>query len=184
MPASNPATGAVAKAQFQSFDDTVDLTTVAPRVAALRTELKRRDLAGFVVPRADRQQNEYVAPADERLAFLTSFTGSSGMAIVLADKAALFVDGRYTLQAGEQTDVGVFEIVPCRRHDAGSLDRGQPARQSQARLRSVAAHGGRREEIGQGLRRRGRGACSDRKQSDRRDLDRSPRSTARPCDLA
>jgi Xaa-Pro aminopeptidase len=112
MPASNPATGAVAKAQFQSFDDTVDLTTVAPRVAALRTELKRRDLAGFVVPRADRQQNEYVAPADERLAFLTSFTGSSGMATVLADKAALFVDGRYTLQAGEQTDVGVFEIVP------------------------------------------------------------------------
>src|SRR6185369_1586614 len=99
-------------ARFQTFDDETDPKTVAPRVAALREELKRRGLSGFVVPRADKHQNEYVAPADERLAWLTSFTGSAGTAIVLADRAALFVDGRYTLQAPDQTDTGVVTIVP------------------------------------------------------------------------
>jgi Xaa-Pro aminopeptidase len=99
-------------ARFQTFDDETDPKTAAPRVAALREELKRRGLTGFVIPRADKYQNEYVAPADERLAWLTSFTGSAGTAIVLADKAALFVDGRYTLQAPEQTDINVIAVVP------------------------------------------------------------------------
>ena len=100
------------RARFQTFDDETDPKTVAPRIVALRKELTRRGLSGFVVPRADRHQNEYVAPADERLAWLTSFTGSAGTAIVLADRAALFVDGRYTLQAPDQTDTDVVTIVP------------------------------------------------------------------------
>ncbi len=99
------------EARFQSFDDTSDTAQVAARVAALRGELARRGLSGFVVPRADAQQNEYVAPSEERLAWLTGFTGSAGAAVVLADKAALFVDGRYTVQAREQTDAAVFEIA-------------------------------------------------------------------------
>src|SRR5205823_566237 len=65
----------------------------------------------FVVPRADRHQNEYVPAAEERLAWLTGFTGSAGAAVVLMERAALFVDGRYTLQAREQADTSLFEIV-------------------------------------------------------------------------
>ena len=99
------------EARFQSFDDPERAAT-GPRVAALRAELEKRGLAGFIVPRADRHQNEYVPPSDERLAWLTGFTGSAGCAVVLADKAALFVDGRYTLQARDQVDAAVFSIVP------------------------------------------------------------------------
>lgn len=78
------------------------------RVDALRAELKRRDLAGFLCPRGDEHQGEYVAPYAERLRWLTGFTGSAGMAIVLADKAAIFIDGRYTLQVTTQVDGTVF----------------------------------------------------------------------------
>jgi Xaa-Pro aminopeptidase len=99
------------EARFQSFEDPQP-TPTGPRVEALRAELARRELTGFISPRADRQQNEYVAPAEERLAWLTGFTGSAGTVIVLADRAALFVDGRYTLQAAEQVDRSVFAIVP------------------------------------------------------------------------
>src|SRR5262249_36764394 len=96
---------------FQTFDDPPPATASAPRVAALRTELARRGLTGFIVPRADRHQNEYVPASEERLAWLTGFTGSAGTAVVLAERAALFVDGRYTLQAREQIDPSLFEIV-------------------------------------------------------------------------
>jgi Xaa-Pro aminopeptidase len=98
-------------ARFQSFDDSSDRTASGPRLAALRAELGRRGVDGFIVPRADRYQNEYVPPSDERLAWISGFSGSAGSAIVLADRAALFVDGRYTLQAREQTDPALFEIV-------------------------------------------------------------------------
>jgi Xaa-Pro aminopeptidase len=98
-------------AKFQSFDDPPESAASAPRVAALRTELARRGLTGFVIPRSDRQQNEYVPASEERLAWLTGFTGSAGVAIVLAERAILFVDGRYTLQARDQIDTGLFEIV-------------------------------------------------------------------------
>jgi len=98
------------EARFQTFDDASEGTQSATRVAALRTDLKRRGLAGFLVPRADRQQNEYLPASEERLAWLTGFTGSAGAAIVLADRAALFVDGRYTLQVKSQTDTAVFAI--------------------------------------------------------------------------
>ena len=98
------------EARFQSFDDVPEGAASAPRVKALRTELARRGLTGFVVPRADRHQNEYVPAADERLAWLTGFTGSAGAAVVLMERAALFVDGRYTLQVRQQTDTSLFAI--------------------------------------------------------------------------
>jgi len=78
------------------------------RVAALRAELQRRGLAGFIVPRADEHQGEYVSPRAERLAWLTGFTGSAGLAIVLPQAAAVFVDGRYTLQVTQQVDTALF----------------------------------------------------------------------------
>jgi Xaa-Pro aminopeptidase len=96
------------KAQFQSFDETADPTQGGPRIALLRAALVRRGLDGFIVPRADEHQNEYVPEAAERLAWLTGFTGSAGAAIVLQDRAAVFVDGRYTLQVRDQVDTGVL----------------------------------------------------------------------------
>ena len=98
------------EARFQSFEDAPEGAAGAERVKALRTELARRGLTGFIVPRTDRHQNEYVPAADERLAWLTGFTGSAGAAIVLMDRAALFVDGRYTLQARQQVDESLFAI--------------------------------------------------------------------------
>jgi Xaa-Pro aminopeptidase len=98
------------EAKFQTFDDRNERAAVAGRATALRAELKKRGLDGFIVPRADRQQNEYVPASEERLAWLTGFTGSAGCAIVLLDRAALFVDGRYTVQAAAQTDANVFAL--------------------------------------------------------------------------
>ena len=89
---------------FQTYDDVSDAATVAPRLAALRAELAARGLDGFVVPHADEHQSEYLPARAERLAWLTAFTGSAGAAVVLTDKAAVFVDGRYTLQVRAQTD--------------------------------------------------------------------------------
>jgi len=99
------------EAHFQSFEDRGERASAAPRLDALRAELKRRGLDGFVVPRADRYQNEYVPPCAERLAWLTGFTGSAGAAIVLADRAVLFVDGRYTVQAADEVDTALFAIA-------------------------------------------------------------------------
>ncbi len=82
----------------------------AERLARLRRELERRALGGFIVPRADAHQGEYVPPNGQRLLWLTGFSGSAGLAIVLRDRAALFVDGRYTLQAAQQVDGRSFEI--------------------------------------------------------------------------
>ncbi|HEY6259074.1 MAG TPA: aminopeptidase P family N-terminal domain-containing protein, partial [Xanthobacteraceae bacterium] len=98
------------EARFQSFEDVPAGAASAARVKALRTELARRGLTGFIVPRADRHQNEYVPAADERLAWLTGFTGSAGAAVVLMDRAALFVDGRYTLQVRQQVDESLFAV--------------------------------------------------------------------------
>jgi Xaa-Pro aminopeptidase len=81
----------------------------AERLGALRAALSVRGLDGFLVPHADEQQNEYIPPRAERLAWLTGFTGSAGLAIVLMDRAAVFVDGRYTLQVRQQADAASFE---------------------------------------------------------------------------
>ena len=99
------------EAHFQSFDDRGERGESAARVAALRAELKLRGLDGFIVPRADRYQNEYVPPCAERLGWLTGFTGSAGLAIVLADRAVLFVDGRYQVQVREEVDGSLFSVA-------------------------------------------------------------------------
>ncbi|GEP03330.1 aminopeptidase P family protein [Methylobacterium oxalidis] len=97
--------------RFQTFDDP-SRRKGPERIAALRAAMREARVDGFVVPRADEHQSEYVPANAERLAWLTGFTGSAGTAIVLADVAALFVDGRYTLQAPEQVDTGVITPVP------------------------------------------------------------------------
>ncbi|TVR09000.1 MAG: aminopeptidase P family protein [Salinarimonadaceae bacterium] len=96
---------------FQTFDDTSAGGPRTARLDALRDEIKKRGAHGFVVPRADEHQCEYAPACAERLAWLTGFTGSAGTAVVLAEAAALFTDGRYTLQAPMQVDVSDFEIV-------------------------------------------------------------------------
>jgi len=98
------------EARFQSFEDRAERAASGPRLAALRTELARRGLTGFIIPRSDRHQNEYVPASEQRLAWLTGFSGSAGVAIVLMERALLFVDGRYTLQAREQVDTSLFTI--------------------------------------------------------------------------
>src|SRR5580692_10706835 len=98
------------EAHFQSFEDGGARTESAPRVQALREELAKRGLDGFIVPRSDRFQNEYVPPSDERLAWLTGFTRSAGAALVLADRAVIFVDGRYQVQVREEVDSAVFTV--------------------------------------------------------------------------
>ena len=96
---------------FQDFAVTTSPQTAAPRLAALRAVMVAEGVDAFLVPRADAHQGEYVAPRDARLGWLTGFTGSAGACVVLADRAALFVDGRYTLQARAQTDAGCFEYL-------------------------------------------------------------------------
>ena len=98
------------EAHFQTFEEPEAGVALTARLAAFREELARRKLAGFIVPRADQQQNEYVPPSEERLAWLTGFTGSAGFAVVLAQEAALFVDGRYTLQAAKQIDAKAWVV--------------------------------------------------------------------------
>jgi Xaa-Pro aminopeptidase len=100
------------EAHFQTFEEPEGGVALTARLAAFREELARRKLTGFVIPRADQQQNEYVAPSEERLAWLTGFTGSAGMAIVLTHEAAVFVDGRYTLQAAKQVDGKAWNVAP------------------------------------------------------------------------
>ena len=85
------------------------MQTHEARLDAVRKELARRGLDGFVVPISDEHMSEYVGAYAQRLAWLTGFGGSAGTAVVLKDKAAIFVDGRYTVQVREQVDEKLFE---------------------------------------------------------------------------
>lgn len=85
------------------------MNTHEARLKALREELTRRGLDGFVVPISDEHMSEYVGAYAQRLAWLTGFGGSAGSAVVLKDRAAMFVDGRYTLQVREQVDGRLYE---------------------------------------------------------------------------
>src|ERR1700738_245956 len=100
------------EAHFQTFEEPEGGVALTARLAAFREELARRKLTGFVIPRADQQQNEYVAPSEEPLGSLTRVTGSAGLAIVLTQEAAVFVDGRYTLQAAKQVDRKAWSVEP------------------------------------------------------------------------
>ncbi len=96
---------------FQTFDSESDPSLGASRVAALRERLAADGLDGFLVPRADEHQGEYVPPHAERLKWLTGFSGSAGAALVLAGRAVIFVDGRYTLQVRREADMDVFSVA-------------------------------------------------------------------------
>ena len=91
------------KAFFQSFEDSSDSDAGPDRLLLLQAELKRKKLLGYLVPRTDVYQGEYVAKCDERLSWLTGFTGSAGICVVGHDAAGVFVDGRYDVQAKNQT---------------------------------------------------------------------------------
>src|SRR6476661_2844664 len=80
------------------------MSTYADRLKALRDQLKREQLDGFVVPLTDEHMSEYVGSYAQRLAWLTGFNGSAGSAVVLPEEAAIFTDGRYTLQVRAQVD--------------------------------------------------------------------------------
>jgi len=82
--------------------------TIAEKIAAVRAEMARQDLAGFLVPRSDEHLGEYVPPSAERLAWLTGFTGSAGIAAVLTEQAGVWSDGRYVLQIANETDAAIW----------------------------------------------------------------------------
>ena len=91
------------------------MQTHEARLDALRKELKKRGLDGFVIPISDEHMSEYVGDYAQRLGWLTGFGGSAGSAVVLADRAAIFVDGRYTVQVRDQVDEKLFayQSVPA-----------------------------------------------------------------------
>ncbi|MEM7497119.1 MAG: aminopeptidase P family protein [Pseudomonadota bacterium] len=105
---------------FQSFEIMADSRESASRLTALRAALAAQGAQAMLVPRGDAHMGETVAPADERLAWLTGFTGSAGFAVVAPARAALFVDGRYTLQAADQVDGAAFEVLASHETDPGS----------------------------------------------------------------
>lgn len=93
--------------------------TTSQKLDALRAEMKKRGIDGFFVPRADEFQGEYVPPRAERLAWITGFTGSAGFAVILADKAAFFTDGRYTVQSLAQVSADDFSICNISENQSG-----------------------------------------------------------------
>ena len=88
----------------------MNIPSPSERLSALRSKIAELGLDGFVIPHADVHQNEFLPPDAERLGWLTGFTGSAGTAVVLADRAAIFVDGRYTLQVRDQVDGDLYEF--------------------------------------------------------------------------
>ena len=101
--------------------------TPAEKLAAIRTDLVRLDLAAFLVPRSDEHLGEYVPPSAERLAWLTGFTGSAGIAAIMQDRAAIWSDGRYVLQLADQTDESLWTRLHLIESPAASLARAEPA---------------------------------------------------------
>ena len=96
---------------FQSFDTFSEPSVAVERVKQLRAAMRKRGLDAYFVPRADEHQGEYVPAASERLRWLTGFSGSAGYAVIGLERAALFVDGRYVVQARTEVDTQIFEIL-------------------------------------------------------------------------
>jgi Xaa-Pro aminopeptidase len=94
----------------QSFEQTADPSFGEKHLPLIRKAMAAQGLDGFLIPHEDEHQNEYLPEANDRLAWATGFTGSAGAAVILRDKAAVFVDGRYTLQARDQVDSRLFEL--------------------------------------------------------------------------
>jgi Xaa-Pro aminopeptidase len=148
----------------QTFEDQADPSFGPLHLPLIRQAVERQGLDGLLIPHEDEHQNEYLPDANDRLAWATGFTGSAGAAVVLKDKAAVFVDGRYTLQVRDQVDQSLFEVrdlvdggVPAyletqlkpgqvigydpRLHSPDALDRlRQAARKAGAELKAVAAN--------------------------------------------
>ena len=97
---------------IQTFDSPATPEQGPPRLAALRAAMAAAGVSGFLIPRADAHQGEYVAARDDRLQWLTGFTGSAGFCIVLTEVAGIFIDGRYRTQVKAQVDLTVFTPVP------------------------------------------------------------------------
>lgn len=104
---------------YQSFNATANPAQGPARLAQLRSALASEGMAGFIIPRADAHQGEYVAARDERLQWLTGFTGSAGFCIVLPEIAGVFIDGRYRTQVKGQVDLAHFTPVPWPEVKAG-----------------------------------------------------------------
>ncbi len=163
------------------------MSTYADRLKALREQLKASQLGGFVVPLTDEHMSEYVGSYAQRLAWLTGFEGSAGSAVVLPEEAAIFVDGRYTLQVRQQVSATEwsYQSVPETSTTEWLKDHA-PGRRAH-RLRSLAAHPGLGEE-GEGsarqpwCRARARGPQSDRRGVERpsRGVEGQARRPARP----
>ena len=157
------------------------MSTYADRLAALRDQLKRDRLDGFVVPLTDEHMSEYVGAYAQRLAWLTGFQGSAGTAAVLPEDAAIFTDGRYTLQVRQQVDGAHWQYVPVPRSSVADW------------LGEHAPQGGRigydpwlhtRAWVRAGRRGAGRargGTGRGRHQSDRCGLARPPAALRRDC---
>ena len=94
----------------QTFTESTDRSFGPKHVPLIREAMAAQGLDGLLVPHEDEHQNEYLPAANDRLAWATGFTGSAGAAVILKDKAAVFVDGRYTLQVRDQVDTGLFEV--------------------------------------------------------------------------
>ncbi|MEO7222933.1 MAG: aminopeptidase P family N-terminal domain-containing protein, partial [Devosia sp.] len=113
------ANAAFGPAVFQKFAARTTPGTVAGRLKALRGAIADAGLDGFLVPRADAHRGESVPDSEARLAYVTSFTGSAGIAVVGPKKSGLFVDSRYTLQAPLETDTKLVTVVEA---GQGGLD--------------------------------------------------------------
>ncbi|UYO00760.1 MAG: aminopeptidase P family protein [Devosia sp.] len=97
-------------AKFQSFDEKSDPGQVAPRLKSLRSAMRSAQVDAFLIPRADAHRGESVPASEARLAYVTGFTGSAGLAVIGTGSAGLFIDSRYTLQAPAQTDTTLITV--------------------------------------------------------------------------
>src|SRR3954451_24477531 len=94
----------------QTFEDHADPSFGTLHLPLIRKAMAEQGLDGFLVPHEDEHQNEYLPEANDRLAWASGFTGSAGAAVILKDKAAIFTDGRYTLQVRDQVDPTAYEF--------------------------------------------------------------------------
>ena len=94
----------------QTFEETTTPSFGGKHTPLIRQAMADQALDGFLIPHEDEHQNEYLPAANDRLAWATGFTGSAGAAVILKDRAAVFVDGRYTLQVRDQVDGDLFEV--------------------------------------------------------------------------
>ena len=87
------------------------MENLSNRIEGIRKWLKSNNLDAIIIPHDDEYLSEYIPPENERLAWISGFTGSAGIAIITNDIAAIFVDGRYTVQVKEQVDEHIFKIL-------------------------------------------------------------------------